>query len=739
MIHSPLKVHCIITAILAFSASFGCSNDDIFLLNQNCQSKEKPNKSCECQDNEWICPENACDEDSKPDATCKCKKGEWICTGNSETCPLDCPDDCYEVCLDDDDCSMKCYASEDCTDPEACPPPCPDECPDECTDGICHEVISDCPEDCPNDCDDNHECHNKCPDECPSNCDDDGVCPVTCDSSCTTTCDKSGNCLCSDSCVTSCDENGLCLCPDSCTTTCDKNGLCQCPDSCTTNCDSNGTCQCPAICAGKCDSNGVCPPMCGNEIITGFKFKDAEVDILVPEFSMRTSASSTLIIETENGTYDLSNAPCKDSITLNSSDTSVITVEKTVGCKFASVSAGTATCTAALNGTDKSATVKIHVVNPNKFKSNLGEQVDGKYVHVYRYPMTLYVSTRVSQGFDFYLEDEYMYFTQLKSNVKLTNGTTLDHNDTLVYKTTPPNINTKPITFRNAGHGQNLSVERRGNKDYIWVANFGTLIDGKFGEGYKQSQALSRVEFEENKTYFPSEIPDLYYYSDKSGSSYYYTFEPILDQKNNQFGFRTVYNKDGKTYVKIFNLDDLATLTPKPFTLPRAILTYKTDSNGKNTLVTNKTTKVTAKDLAELKPVINFGVSSLLVQGLELENGLIYVIGGCPEYVVNSQYLYKARITLRVYTTDGKQVGSYYLRTSSENDGYIVHKDLDGALAETINGVNYYNVGYYEPEGIRAHDGKVYISMSVHQGYKKNGEVKQTRRQMVFVYDLTEK
>ncbi len=677
----------------------GCGEDSIIIQNVDNQPDEQYDDVCPDE-----CPGN-------------CVNG--ICPDSEGTCPESCPDDCT---------NGKC--NSDITTS------CPNECPDDCTDGKCNEHDDKCPDTCPDACDENGICESICPDACPETCDNEGKCPTTCPKSCTTQCDENGLCQCPAACKTSCDENGLCLCPSSCKTNCDENGLCQCPETCKTSCDENGLCQCPATCAKTCDINGVCPAMCGDEVITSFRFGSTELDILVPGFSARTSTYSTLAIKTDKNTYDLSNAPCKDKIKLKSSDTNVITVSNNnIGCKVTSVGVGTATCTATLEGTELSASYKIHVLNPNRFKDNLAEKVDGKFPHIYSGILQLAVGTRVSQGFDFY-NDDFMYFSQLKYDQMLTNGTTLSRNGAIIFQNKPQDNNSKSMTLLGSGHAQNISIEQSDGKDYIWVGNYGTLISGSETDGYWHSQTLCRIEYQPGKVFNPSEIEDQYAYSDSS--SYYYNFEPALDQKNNIIGLKSIYKNDGLVHIKLFNLAKVKALTPKTVKLKKPIITV--EKSGDNYKLTNeKTYSIQAKDLATLTPTNEFSIpyNDFPAQGWDIENGILYTVDGVLKENDSGKYLYQSQIGLKLFTYYGKELATYYLQTSSENKNYLINKDMDPIIAHTKDGVDYYNVGYFEPEGIRVKDGKAYISVTTHLGSTQNGVTSdKPRRQMIFVYDL---
>ena len=779
-----------------------CSEDG------ECNPKSKCPEACpnSCGDDgechEVTCPEdcqNGCDSDGvcKTDADCpascpgNCTDGE--CNTGSN-CPEDCPDTCDEEGkCPTSACPEECL--ENCNEDLTCPDPCPKECPGNCDDEL--KCPDKCPEACPGSCDEEGKC--KCPETCTTSCDDDGICK--CPDTCKTRCDVNGVCQCPDTCTTNCDANGVCQCPSTCTTNCDDNGACQCPSTCKTNCDANGVCQCPAACTTKCDANGVCqcpdsckntcnangecPVMCGKEVVKSMYFSYKELDILVPDSSGRTSADMTVYIKTEKETYNMETAPCKADIVLTMDDKTIATVtknsKKPKNATFKAVKAGKTKCTISLKGQKGiTGSIVVRVLNLNKIDANLAaKNDDGKYPHIYKKPMAMVSTTRVSQGFDFY-NDNFMYFTQLPK-VKIDGKDAATKDGKTKYDRTQMNIfqndgskNSKRMIFHASGHGQNLSVENVSGKDYLWFANYGYLIcddaNKNCGDGYKRSQIISRVEWKEDTSMYPTDSKENYYYSDKTKKSYYHSFEPALDTKNNKFAFRAYYVGNKKTYVRIYHLNQVKAIAASKVKLPMGIIWI----NKNNELKTGYKPEVEVRDLSKIDALNEWSVASLPVQGLEIENGIAYTVTGLPKKLAkaegkNGKYLYKSEIPLTIYSYGGTSLGGpnkktisnkngneyvYYLNTSkgpkeeikykeNNNDngktltysGYFLNNaELDGMVNFTENGKKFEHNGYFEPEGIRVSDGKIYLSVTAR--YNVDGESNKAARQVIFVYKL---
>ena len=507
-------------------------------------------------------------------------------------------------------------------------------------------------------------------------------------------------------------------------------------------------------------------------------FSYKELDILTPESTGRKAANMTVYIKTDKNTYNMETAPCKADIVLTMGDKSIATVAKNTSAPknatFTGVSPGTTTCTVKLKGQDGiTGSIIVRVLNLDKLNGNLAYESDGKYSHLHK-SLKMISTTRVSQGFDFYNKD-FMYFTQLP---KVKNGQTKDGK--VDYDRTELKIfkndfatNGTPMIFRAAGHGQNLSVEHIGDKDYLWFANYGDLIcndsNTTCSDGYKRSQIISRVLWEDNgKEMYPSDATENYYYKDKD-ESYYYSFEPALDTKNNKFAFRASYKKDGEVYVRIYHLNAVKAIaaSTEKYKLPYAIQWI----NKENEFKKDYKPSLIIKDLATLTPLNEFHKKKIAVQGLEIENGIIYTVDGLPKKLAKPEgkHLYKSEIPIYIYKLDGTSIGGpnaatstaqgngkeyvYYLNTKSEMaetiqymDGekqksytgyFLNNSELDGMLNFTENGIRYEHNGYLEPEGIRVSDGKLYLSVTVRFAYKdKNGNDQTHSRQVIFVYNL---
>ena len=691
-----------------------------------CDDNAKPEGDCTCLEDHWICDTPNCDENAKPEGDCTCIESEWVC---QIACPSECPDNCTEgICNK---------------------PPCPDACPDSCdAQGKCP-----CPEACPTSCDDNYKCPVICPSECPNDCDENGNCPTVCPPECPNDCDDEGKCppKCPAECPDSCDANLKCpiVCPSACPNDCDDKGICPCPSTCTTSCNTNGVCQCPSKCAKTCNANGECPVMCGSETVSSIYFHFKEQDVLIPSFSARTSVNVPVYVKTNKATYTIDEAPCAKDIVLSSSDKSIMTISKDgKNAVIKSVAAGTVTASAKIKNQDLTATMKVHVLNPGKLKGNLANfnTSTNKYSHLYKIPYKLKRTGRVSQGFDYY-SGTYFYFTQLSVDGQFTNNNKYPY-DRKGIIIIPVNQNDgsfadKVMTLYKAGHGQNLSIERTDNKSYIWLGNYGSFKkdsknDGAvYKEGYSYSQTLCRVEWQPGKALYPDEITEHYFLPALSSTKRFFGLEAALDQKNNRIAVRAK-NDDGNTYIKIYNFKNFKKIEQNTtVTLPYPIAETQGTTDK---FVKDQHPKIKVKDLSKLDPINAFSKGDFPVQGVEIENGLLYAITGLPEELAKPEgkHTYKSKITLKIYTYSGKEIATYYLQTSTANNGYLKSSELDDMVNFKEDGVSYYSNGYYEPEGIRVSNGKVYISMTVKFDYtnKDTGKSATAARQFIFSYNL---
>ena len=797
------RIMCLLSGLILFCA--GCSEDTVSKTNAADQGNEQ-DQACECSTGEHCsaseledchrqkptdgggqlpdnCPDGDCEhlEQRCPDACPDTCEDDGECP--AVVCPESCPGHCDSSgeCLIENVCPAECPDSCDedgiCPQETACPAECPDSCDEE---GICPQEIV-CPPECLDSCGEDGTCPSipECPENCQNGCDADGVC--LCSPSCKSTCDADGVCQCPASCKSTCNDDGVCLCPASCKSTCNDDGVCMCPESCKSTCSSDGVCQCPASCPKTCSENGECPVLCGNETVKKMYFTYNELDILVPNASGRTSANMTVYIKTDKKTYNMDNAPCKAEIQLSVEDKSIVKVvqnsQSPKNATFTAVAAGTTTCTVKLKGQPgMTGKIKVHVLNPDRLNGNIAENKSGSYVHKYKNVTALLTGSRASQGFDFY-SDKFMYFAQLSAKKQKTANEKTEYNRELM------NIfqndfskNSAPMVFHAAGHGQNLNVEHIGDIDYVWFANYGKLIctsDSSCIDGYKESQTISRIEWQGGKTYYPSDVKEHYYYSDPKKKSYYYSFEPALDSKNNMFAFRARYAGDGNIYVNLYHLNKVKGIQKtSKVKLPHGI----TWINQKNELKKDYKPTVEVKELSSLEPTNHFSKKKIAVQGLEIENGIIYTVAGMPKllspYKENNKYLYKSEIPIYIYTYAGKTLGGknaktdesqkngkeyvYYLKTSSsksekikyyyknnvenkvqEYTGYFLNNaELDDMVNyKDENGVLMEHNGYFEPEGIRVSDGKLFLNMTV-QFRDKEHKNKKFSRQVIFVYDL---
>ena len=766
--------------LLSIAMLSGCSDDST--LSPTCDNDLKTSPDCTCNHGEWSCPDvqaqcppecpNDCDEDG--------------------TCPHECPEECPNSCDENGTCPHECpeECPNSCDENGTCPRECPEECPNSCDEnGTCpHDTPADCPEECPEDCDLNGNCPspecpetcpdnctdgecnpplaNPCPEACPDSCDPDGNCKVTCPEECKDSCDDDGKCppKCPAECPDNCVNETTCpvVCPDACPDKCSSDGKCPCPSSCTTSCNDDGVCQCPSECATTCNSNGECPVMCGSETVESMYFLFPENDLLVPGYKARQAVTIPIYIKTNKKTYKNTEAPCE--IVLKSGNEKIMKVAMKDGVPtFSPVAAGRTTGTATIKGQKMSATVKINVLDPDNFKDNVAKKdASGKLVHVYKGPFKLNRSGRVCQAFDFNTyaaptDSDYVYFTQLSEDPISVAGKPY-RTRIVVFPDRLSDLQgaQKAMSLFHFGH-QGIAVERTDGKDYIWLGSYGTLKPSSatmpinhgcdisadaIDTGFGSMQTITRVPFEANKSYYPKDF-EHYYLPPAEKGTYFHKLEPALDIKNNRFLLRAKNSKDDKTtYIKVYDYKKVLNLplSSNNVTLANNICTL--DDTGK---VVKQTISTKVKDLSTLTPIHEFAVTGFPGQSVTINNGIIYAVTNQSKELSSGystgpgNYTHNFRIIVKLYSQGGIELASYNLQNSKANDGYLINKEMDPIVNENDeNGkLKYWNVGYFEPEGIQVREGKVYISISAKRDYyDDNGKVTRTGAQYIWVYDL---
>ena len=742
--------------LLSIAMMAGCSNDDT--QSSSCDESLKPSADCECDHGNWSCPNDkpqcpaacpdSCDDNGKclPDDHEKCPddcpnscddKGKCLQVGTEE-CPPECLNTCDEngTCPPDEPAACPDTCPENCDLNGNCPSAeCPASCPDDCQDGVCNPPSeTHCPEACPDSCDSEGNCKKACPEACVDSCDDDGQCPIKCPTDCP------DNCLDETTCPFTCPA----ACPDKC----DPDGKCPCPESCKTSCNDEGVCQCPSECATTCNSNGECPVMCGDETVESMYFLFPENDLLIPGYKARQAVTIPIYIKTNKKTYKNTEAPCE--IVLKSDDTKIMKVAMTDNVPtFSPVAAGRTTGTATIKGQNMSATVKINVLNPDNLKENVAKKdKDGNLIHVYKGPFKLNRGGRVCQGFDFNTsvaptDSDFVYFTQLSEEPISEKGKPF-RTRIVVFpdKLSDLKVAKKAMSLFYSGHGQGVSVEHTDTQDYIWVGSYGTLKSKTdkdvIDKGFGSQQTLVRVPFEADKSYYPEDLEHYYLPPEKSGT-YFHKLEPALDIKNNRFILRAKNSGDKKTYIKIYSFKEVSDLklSSKEVTLANPILTFDKDGNVVEKKITTK-----VKDFSTLKPIHEFAVEGFPVQGVTIDNGIIYAVTNNSDSELtkpDGQYTHQFKITVKLYSQGGTELASYNLQNSKANGGYLINTEMDPIVNEydEAGNLKYWNVGYFEPEGIRVRDGKVYISISSKKDYyNEDNKVERTAAQYIFVYDL---
>ncbi len=493
--------------------------------------------------------------------------------------------------------------------------------------------------------------------------------------------------------------------------------------------------------------------------------------MLAPKYGKRNAVTATFNFKLTDGSVisDLSKVPqdCMNKLQLKCDHSNIATIAPNGSDVLVSaVAAGTTTCRATYSGSSLSDDLKVHVINPDRLNEDINTLVSGKYTHLPKLPVQLNSPGRVTQGFDFY-NDSTIYFSQMLhngANAQTTSGIHYDRKGVSVIPFDLTNKKEEPImTFYCSGHGQGVSIEQLNDGNYVWLGNYGT-IDKENGQiqyeaGFQESQTISRVKWEAPKELYPEDIGEHYTYLSKNGT-YNFGFETAVDAKNNRIAFRSynselVDNRHPLT-IRIYNLSKVKNIAASNTKLHEITYINKDDE-----LIT-ETPTVSVKDLSTLgNPISQFttNAAKFPLQGFDIDNGLLYAVGGDVHDVfpndnlntfTRNHYKYYSKIFIDVYLYGGSFINRYYLgpfyKDGAVHNGYnrnysLINKVLEAMIVhfEGNDDTSSWNIGYFEPEGIRVSDGKLYINLAVKLNYYSDSTKKNIHTRThhyILTYDL---
>ena len=323
---------------------------------------------------------------------------------------------------------------------------------------------------------------------------------------------------------------------------------------------------------------------------------------------------------------------------------------------------------------------------------------------------TLATAHRAVQGFDI-TEDGTPWFSQPGNIGKKQPGLTKVH-ETYIVKGT--GRNKQKMTLRYFGNGTGMAVEHAEDGDYIWIGSNGT----KWHDHYMRTRSVSRIPYNAGTELNEGYAGETYF---MGGARYCY---PAINVADDILAVAT--SNVGNVTINIYSLKEAREL---PNTNIKIKTVWKGENIGEEQETVSRTENI--KDLESLDPKANFtiykpekekankakDVNSYNFRGFDVDKDYVYFLEG--EHNKGKAENGPSVAYITVFDHSGKVVLPRR-RISVIGDGYI------------LNTLGLTSTGYADVEGVKVHNGKVYIVFST---YGLNSKNKNVHRANVVVYE----
>lgn len=193
---------------------------------------------------------------------------------------------------------------------------------------------------------------------------------------------------------------------------------------------------------------------------------------------------------------------------------------------------------------------------------------------------TLRTKSAVMQSFDIDFEKNLIYYSQLNSKYRL-----------YISWSEPNSVQPQgSMELHYFGHGSNFSIEKEGDKPYLWISNYGSR-DSK--DDYWDSQIISRVPIEDGAVLKPWDCTDNYYFGEPN-------MAVAVDVPGDRMAVLFLSSRTMRTY----KLSELKALPVE--TVELAELTY--GGAKAPDAETRKVFEVQARDCSKVKPLGEFKI-----------------------------------------------------------------------------------------------------------------------------------
>ena len=269
------------------------------------------------------------------------------------------------------------------------------------------------------------------------------------------------------------------------------------------------------------------------------------------------------------------------------------------------------------------------------------------------------------------------------------------------------------MTLTYFGHGTNMAVEEEGDDRWIWAGSYGSKESGS--DGYSFSQTIARVKFVPGTDCKPEQCTEHYFLP---GVRH---IHPALDPANDVLG--VTYSGGGTRHFAFYRLSDAKALAPTTEQLEQR--TWGGGATDPNKTPVTESPAVQVRNLGRLTRLGGFSltegsnpdqIGKYAFQGFDVKNGRVFYYEG--ENNLGNTFL-PSNAYLTVFDFQGG------IRCARTRVGL-----LDDRKALQSNSIS--QVGSLEAEGVKWHDGKLYLGFTARNANTSGDD----RLQTIFRYDL---
>lgn len=416
--------------------------------------------------------------------------------------------------------------------------------------------------------------------------------------------------------------------------------------------------------------------------------------------------------ESQTMTIKVSGAVKAADVTFSISDRKVGMIGEKTGV-FRPIAPGRAIVTAADPKTGATATREVIVTDYSQcFGNDCADHMMAKYSRP-----TL-CGTQ-GQSFDISVDDRYSYhfnpvlYTQNMAVVQVpTDGSPI-----------------RKMYLKYWGHGNNLSVERDGDDDYIWAECYGSCNNAEgnpngdhyYFSSYQNSESIGRIKFTPDGYFKPEDCTEQYVYPNGR------MMGACIDEENNQIAFEVkMLTGNGWKYVRVYDLDEVKNAPVIEYTTSADLwfggrcpkgnsnydqTTWLDDADpGAVTTLQHKKMTFKAHDVSKCTKLADICLNKLEgidhIQSIELSHEKVYVYCGGTFGNKHNECL------VRVLDFQGNSVVKFGTNCGTTADFPAFYWIQDSDAIKSAIGYGNLGNGNMETEGFQVKNGNIYMGFS---------------------------